>query len=358
METLGQELKRRREEKKISLQEMSDATRIGIRFLQAIEADDFSALPGGIYSRSFIKAYARFVNMDEEEALGRFRKMASTSTTEDEPTESFSRGDFQREPSQLFLIATVLILLGVIAAGSWLAVQYFSKPSTQETTAAPPQPQPETQPAPPPPQPNTNTEQATPNELSLVFKAAKDCWVSVKSEDAKAQEMIIPGGETREFKTPNSFLITVGDLTAVKIELNGQPIKLPSKDGISAKKITITRENAKDFTSADTVTAVKPPAPPDTTKPATPNTTTPAEKPAKPPVLADTPTEQNTTEKPVKPATDSSKPDQRPKPVAGDEAKPTAPKTITNSDIVKPKSEKPADDKPKPTSKPEGGSDD
>ena len=80
METLGQELKRRREEKKISLQEMSDATRIGIRFLQAIEADDYSALPGGIYSRSFIKAYARFVKMDEEEALGRFLKVVNTST--------------------------------------------------------------------------------------------------------------------------------------------------------------------------------------------------------------------------------------------------------------------------------------
>lgn len=354
METLGQELKRRREEKKISLQEMSDATRIGIRFLQAIEADDYSALPGGIYSRSFIKAYARFVKMDEEEALGRFRKVVNTSTVEDEPAESFSSKDFQREPSQLFLIMTVLVLLGVIAGGSWLAVQYFSKPSSPEVAPAQPQPQP----APVQPSPDTQqaslTTPAAPAELSLVFKTVKDCWVSVKSGDSKAQELIIPGGETREFKTSDSFLITVGDLTAVKIELNGQPIKLPSKDGISAKKITITKENAKDFTTAE---AVKPAITPAVTpEPATSATPATPDKPVKPPVLAGAPEQPASTEKPnaTKPAGD-----QKQKPVAAtSETKPATPKTITNSDIVKPKSEKPADDNPKPTTKPEGGSGD
>ncbi len=348
METLGQELKRRREEKKITLQEISDATRIGIRFLQAIEADDYSALPGGIYSRSFIKTYARFVKMDEEEALGRFRKVASSSTVEDEPTESFSSKDFQREPSQIFLVMTVLVLLGVIAGASWLAVQYFSKPGAPEVAPAQPQPQP----APAQPSPDIQqaslTTPATPAELSLVFKTVKDCWVSVKSGDSKAQEMIIPSGETREFKTSDSFLITVGDLTAVKIELNGQPIQLPSKDGISAKKITITKENAKDFITADAVKPAVTPEPATSATPATPD------KPVKPPVLAGTPEQAASTEK-----SNATKPagDQKQKPVES-ETKPAAPKTITNSDIVKPKSEKPDDNNPKPTTKPEGGSGD
>src|SRR5262245_17261247 len=69
MPTLGEELRNRREQRGISLAEISEATRIGTRFLKAIEADNFAVLPGGIFTRSFIRAYAKEVGMPEEEAM-------------------------------------------------------------------------------------------------------------------------------------------------------------------------------------------------------------------------------------------------------------------------------------------------
>jgi len=69
--TLGEELKRKREERGKTLSGISETTRIGTRFLKAIEENRFSVLPGGIFTRSFIRAYAREVGMDEAEAIAR-----------------------------------------------------------------------------------------------------------------------------------------------------------------------------------------------------------------------------------------------------------------------------------------------
>ena len=59
----------RREKKKISLEEISQATKIGVRSLQAIEAGEFQKLPGGIYSTSYIRQYAKAIDFDESEIL-------------------------------------------------------------------------------------------------------------------------------------------------------------------------------------------------------------------------------------------------------------------------------------------------
>src|SRR5947208_5052600 len=69
MPTLGEELRHKREQRDITLAEIAEATRIGTRFLKAIETDNFSILPGGIFTRSFIRAYAKHVGMNEEEAI-------------------------------------------------------------------------------------------------------------------------------------------------------------------------------------------------------------------------------------------------------------------------------------------------
>src|SRR5213593_3932363 len=67
--TIGQQLRLAREERGIPLREISDQTRISVRYLEAIETNDYKRLPGGIFNRSFVKAYARYVGYDEKEAV-------------------------------------------------------------------------------------------------------------------------------------------------------------------------------------------------------------------------------------------------------------------------------------------------
>jgi cytoskeletal protein RodZ len=59
------ELASRRKKKAISLEQISQATKIGVRALEAIEAGEFQKLPGGVYSTSYIRQYARAIDFDE-----------------------------------------------------------------------------------------------------------------------------------------------------------------------------------------------------------------------------------------------------------------------------------------------------
>ncbi len=79
MPTLGQELKQCREEKKITLDEISNATHISVRFLQAIERDDYKELPGDLYNRSFVRALARSVGFDELRALQSYERQSGAA---------------------------------------------------------------------------------------------------------------------------------------------------------------------------------------------------------------------------------------------------------------------------------------
>ena len=64
----------KRRERGISLQAIATATKIGVRALQAIEEGDFQKLPGGIYNTSYIRQYARAVDVDECELIASYEE--------------------------------------------------------------------------------------------------------------------------------------------------------------------------------------------------------------------------------------------------------------------------------------------
>src|SRR5437867_1567365 len=72
MPSFGEELRRQRELRGVSLREIADATKINIRFLEALEADDFTHLPGGQFNKGFIRAYARHIGISAEEMVSAY----------------------------------------------------------------------------------------------------------------------------------------------------------------------------------------------------------------------------------------------------------------------------------------------
>jgi cytoskeletal protein RodZ len=67
--SFGEKLKLEREKRKISLDQISSTTKIGTRMLQALEEEKFSQLPGGIFNKGFVRAYARVVGLDEDQTV-------------------------------------------------------------------------------------------------------------------------------------------------------------------------------------------------------------------------------------------------------------------------------------------------
>ena len=68
----GEHLKREREMRGVTLEEVSSATRIATRFLKAIEEEKWEQLPGGVFNRGFVRAVARYLGLDEENTVAEY----------------------------------------------------------------------------------------------------------------------------------------------------------------------------------------------------------------------------------------------------------------------------------------------
>jgi cytoskeleton protein RodZ len=75
--TLGEKLRQAREERGISISEVAEQTRISPMYLESIENDNYKPLPGGIFNKGFVKAYAKYVGIDEQEALQDYARLVS-----------------------------------------------------------------------------------------------------------------------------------------------------------------------------------------------------------------------------------------------------------------------------------------
>src|ERR1700687_4534867 len=122
--TIGEQLRLSREERGIALREISNQTRISMRYLEAIEGNDFKRLPGGIFNRSFIKAYARCVGFDEKEAVEAYTKMMrdqgqSADNADITPYHSKVYTDAPATRSPLLTVFLAIVILTIITLAAW-----------------------------------------------------------------------------------------------------------------------------------------------------------------------------------------------------------------------------------------------
>src|SRR5664279_2858187 len=124
MGSFGERLRREREMRGISLDDIAEATKIGTRLLRALEEEQFELLPGGIFNKGFVRAYAKYLGLNEDEAVADYLVAAGESSLDPrviaEQNDSRidrSGGDTGDSRTTGFPIIPVLILLIVIAAG-------------------------------------------------------------------------------------------------------------------------------------------------------------------------------------------------------------------------------------------------
>src|ERR1051326_236447 len=72
MASFGERMRREREMRGVTLDEIAESTKIGKRNLQALEDEEFDKLPGGIFNKGFVRAYAKYLGIDEEQAVADF----------------------------------------------------------------------------------------------------------------------------------------------------------------------------------------------------------------------------------------------------------------------------------------------
>src|SRR3954469_9433528 len=131
--TIGEQLRLAREERGIALREISEQTRISIRYLEAIEVDDYKRLPGGIFNRSFVRAYAKFVGVDEHVALEDYaRTLRERGESDDEGSKVhqslvYTDDGASNNGSRLRTLILAIIILAALSLAVWAGLHFYEK---------------------------------------------------------------------------------------------------------------------------------------------------------------------------------------------------------------------------------------
>lgn len=237
--SLGRYLRSLRESRGGSLEEMARSTRVGLRHLEALEADKLDELPAPVFVRGFIRAYCSFLNEPADGALAHYRDMLGEG-------EAVEPGIPAPRTAASWSSSPVLVSLALLAAfgvGLWAINGIFKRPprapapvATAPATVEEPKPAPApTVPADIPPasagiprpaapaQADKPAPSASPSQR-LVVRAVEETWIRVQTDDGRVAEELLPAGATREWTSSKRFVLTVGNAGGVELELNGKPL--------------------------------------------------------------------------------------------------------------------------------------
>ena len=222
--TFGERLKRERELREVTLEEVSKATRISERFLQALEDEDWAKLPGGVFGRGFVRTVARYLGLSEEALLAEYDLARGENAV---PAPAKPEDRIPSPPKWVPIVALVVILFlvaGLVVGGiygwrKWkahrLAKQVHSislQPTFEPIHAA----------------------TATTLPLQLSVSTSSTTHGRVSADGNVSLDADLSAGENRHFTAAMQFEVSASDSSAVLLELNGvmmPPIGTPGSSG-------------------------------------------------------------------------------------------------------------------------------
>ncbi len=255
MKNFFQEFKDYREEQDITLEDISDVTKINVRFLQALEEGNFDVLPG-TYIRLFLRAYAKEIGIDPDEAIekleiyqGKISEFTpKTRTAQPELPERPEFGEspgparINLKPKSTFNWKRTLIILILFVAVIWAIKAYVSssperRPGSQSTELQSAR------------QGNRTvssedvvsdaqfeggevvdrTQQSVPSvnvseDIVLQVHAVARTWLRVRRDNAPSEEYLFLPQDSKTFRATNRIELRIGNSAGAKLTLNGEPI--------------------------------------------------------------------------------------------------------------------------------------
>ncbi len=215
--TVGEQLKAAREERQLTLNDVAAQTRIPIRHLEAIEASDFAALPGSMYSIGFSKSYARTVGLDQIVIADEMRaELAQGGHAGFIPaTPDYEPADPGRVPPRwLAWTAAAIAVLGLIGYFAWrsfaLSADAPAVPAVESEIAS-----------------VKSVERAAASAGgAVVITASEAVWVKIyDAENKRLFESEMKAGDS--FAVPvgaNNPMIVTGRPQALQVTVGGNPV--------------------------------------------------------------------------------------------------------------------------------------
>ena len=253
MASFGERLKREREKRKVSLDEIALSTKIGTRMLHALEEEKFEQLPGGIFNKGFVRAYARHLGLDEEQTIADYLEAAGeTAPKRFEPTPEVRilparEAESEKLPKTVpwgMLAAGLLILALVLSVWSYFRRDQREASAPEPVRAA---------------APNSNDNKQGAGTLSPVqtppaqhhpsaildakpINANDDSWVAIAADGKTvAADSLLTGGTTKTIQANREIVIKAGNVGALEISFNGKKLQRQGQEG-QVKTLTFGTE--------------------------------------------------------------------------------------------------------------------
>jgi cytoskeleton protein RodZ len=235
--SVGARLKLARESRGMTLRQIANTTRIAVSALDAIERDDVKKLPGGIFARSFIRAYASELKLDVEQTVAEFfaqfpEPVDGPAALADQSDDGWVFGVPAAVLRGAMLAIPALALLGWMVFGGrgstprpepTPAVERAATPHPEVAPSATARPVSDVVPA------GGAIPDASPivpaAALTLHLTARAECWVSITADGREVVSRLMGVGEEEAVRAASELRIKVGDASAVGMRLNGSPVR-------------------------------------------------------------------------------------------------------------------------------------
>jgi cytoskeleton protein RodZ len=216
----GERLKREREMREVSMEELTKSTRISTRFLTALENEDWEKLPGGVFGHGFIRTIARYLGLDEESLLSEYDLARAEKSPPAPPKADERIPPVPKWIPVVAVLAILLLLTGLFYAGRYGWRRYAAYRAEKKSAASELVTQ--------------GQSQASATSLDLSVSTSMATHVRVLGDNKVLLDADLPAGETRHFFAAQQFEVTAEDSSAVLLELNGQampPLGAPGASG-------------------------------------------------------------------------------------------------------------------------------
>jgi transcriptional regulator with XRE-family HTH domain len=250
MDSIGEILRRERLRRGLKLEQVSAQTKIGQHYLQAMEENRFDRLPGGLFTRSFLRQYAHALDLDEEQIVASLKQQFEEPPVPlCEPQPRYKPSRIPRLPAMAWLAITMFGCGGIYTLWENIQRSLFETRAAGSGPLAPrghaiSDSHPAAVSAAPLqrefhrieerlPLPSTNQVDLGPQgaALHVVFAASEPVWLSIKSDGIPAFSGMIDGLKTMGFDASTKMAVLVGNAGGLTIAVNGKPIALTGAHG-------------------------------------------------------------------------------------------------------------------------------
>lgn len=253
MPSIGLELRRERELRGVALSDISKITKISLTFLQALEEDRLNILPGEFFIKGMIRAYAKCIGLDEDQALNLYQHSLQQKELDQVQEKRKKESPIlrSRRPHTLWVLSSVGILLAV----SVMIIMGFALKKNPPATAAPERTKLRTPAAAATAPPLTAASTAVPAEpaaetLSLRLVFLQETWIQVKADGQIVLAETKRSGESNTLSCRREFVLDTGNAGGFTYTLNGRAGKPLGGPGFVVKNVRIGMDNFRDFLGA------------------------------------------------------------------------------------------------------------